>query len=187
MTNAHQPSYLIVFGDSYSDPGNYHKGRTGRDRGYWHGRFTNGPNWSDYLSACFGRPVLNFAVGGAIIDNSLPPADAVLSLPRVPDGRDAPPGDGSRVGGEPRHCYTVGSVPSICDQIDAFVADVPRYTKYVPGSVAIIAPGGNDFIWLTGPVRPQSDCILLKFAEEATCTLIRRAQVLVDKGIKRIV
>lgn len=68
---------FIVFGDSFLDAGNIQAAVgpafTDPRLGYWEGRFSDGPNWIDYLSyANFGSPTLasllggtNFAVGGA--------------------------------------------------------------------------------------------------------------------------
>ncbi|KAG2486445.1 hypothetical protein HYH03_014892 [Edaphochlamys debaryana] len=61
---------LVMFGDSYSDTG-----RTLKASGlpqpdvYWKGRYTNGPNWFDYLQqtleAKYKTRVFNYAYGGA--------------------------------------------------------------------------------------------------------------------------
>lgn len=70
-------SGLYVFGDSLVDAGNAYVGTGGdeasRDDGYFRGRFSNGPNFADYLSLALTgsssvaalRGGTNFSVGGA--------------------------------------------------------------------------------------------------------------------------
>ena len=70
-------SQLVVFGDSLIDSGNASIATGGAEApaadGYYFGRFSNGPNFADYVSASlFGTPATpallggtNFAVGGA--------------------------------------------------------------------------------------------------------------------------
>lgn len=73
-------SAFLVFGDSLSDPGNLYAatGGTIPPAPYDAGRFSNGQVWAERVAADFaaaGRPVGNFAFGGARA---------------APDGRDAP-------------------------------------------------------------------------------------------------
>lgn len=67
-------SRLVIFGDSLSDPGNL-KRRLLVFPGapYWLGRFTDGPNWSDWLVRSTDLAVQNHAYGGAVAT----PHDAV--------------------------------------------------------------------------------------------------------------
>jgi phospholipase/lecithinase/hemolysin len=57
---------IVAFGDSYADDGNFFE-LTGipRPLAYPNGRFSNGTNFIDTLSQILGRPVDNFAIGGA--------------------------------------------------------------------------------------------------------------------------
>ena len=57
---------IIAFGDSYADDGNFFE-LTGipRPAAYPNGRFSNGTNFVDTMSLLLGRPVDNFAIGGA--------------------------------------------------------------------------------------------------------------------------
>jgi len=59
---------LVVFSDSLSDSGKL-KARMHVLPGtpYWAGRFSNGPNWIDYLEAWGGVPVQNHSYGGASV------------------------------------------------------------------------------------------------------------------------
>ncbi|KAI8967895.1 GDSL-like Lipase/Acylhydrolase-domain-containing protein [Mycotypha africana] len=47
---------IVVFGDSYSDVGNVQ-------------RWSNGPNWSEYLAAAWNSSLYNFAYSGAVCDS----------------------------------------------------------------------------------------------------------------------
>lgn len=65
-------SQLYVFGDSLSDTGNVFRATRGlvppAQLGYFEGRFSNGPNWVDYLAQDLGlnpNPNTNYAFGGA--------------------------------------------------------------------------------------------------------------------------
>src|SRR4028118_1508580 len=58
---------IVAFGDSYADDGNFFE-LTGipRPLAYPNGRFSNGTNFIDTLSLILGKPVDNFAIGGAV-------------------------------------------------------------------------------------------------------------------------
>lgn len=60
-------SRVVVFGDSLSDTGNL-KERLAvfPNSPYWLGRFSNGPNWTEYFSENSGIAVQNEAFGGAV-------------------------------------------------------------------------------------------------------------------------
>jgi phospholipase/lecithinase/hemolysin len=70
---------IVIFGDSYSDNGNtFNKSSyTYPGRGYFLGHFTNGPNWSEYLSVKLGIDTMdshvfrNYAYGQAQIRGSV--------------------------------------------------------------------------------------------------------------------
>lgn len=89
--NAHAGPYsnIYVFGDSLSDSGNVFAFTTTLSAfvpvvpgapGYWDGRFSNGPNYADYLSSLLGLTLSpsigggdNYAFGGARTDSSASP------------------------------------------------------------------------------------------------------------------
>ncbi|OLY82624.1 hypothetical protein AYI68_g3250 [Smittium mucronatum] len=60
--------FLVVFGDSYSSVGN----RVGVPDIYadWYTRFSNGPVWDEYAAFNDDFTLINFAVGGALTNNS---------------------------------------------------------------------------------------------------------------------
>jgi phospholipase/lecithinase/hemolysin len=62
-------SQIYVFGDSLSDPGNDFNLSGSPPPPYFNGRFSNGPNWIDYLSQDLGlnpTPYTKLGVGGVI-------------------------------------------------------------------------------------------------------------------------
>ncbi|RUP50381.1 GDSL lipase/esterase [Jimgerdemannia flammicorona] len=63
---------IVVFGDSYSDNGNFYSMTEG---GYpkppYAKRFSNGPVWNEYLVNVTGWELENYAFGGATTDNSV--------------------------------------------------------------------------------------------------------------------
>ncbi len=112
------PTRYIVFGDSLVDAGNANIGTGGLAApaalGYFHGRFTNGPDWTDWLNKAatgsFTVPFLaggsNYAVGGArgAGDSTIPP------FPQIIPGLPSPLGIyGAAEGGtvDPTAVYTL--------------------------------------------------------------------------------
>lgn len=88
-------SNIFVFGDSLTDTGNAHLGAPSAGvpdpappaLGYFNGRFSNGPMWTDYLSQDLGFGLLeprlaggtNYSVGGA---RAVPNGDPSLDFPQ---------------------------------------------------------------------------------------------------------
>ncbi len=72
-------SSFYVLGDSLSDVGNVYDASLHREPAsppYWHGRFTNGPNWADRVADAFdaqGVRADNLAWGGALADGGAVP------------------------------------------------------------------------------------------------------------------
>ena len=59
---------LVVFGDSMSDQGLLNKNSFGllvKPDTFWKSRWSNGPNWVDYVSKALNLATYNYAVGGA--------------------------------------------------------------------------------------------------------------------------
>jgi phospholipase/lecithinase/hemolysin len=85
---ASQYSGFYVFGDSLSDVGNVFLGTGGTIPGspYFAGRFSNGPNWADDLSARLGLGAVvpslaggtDFAFGGAVTGPAVPGASTLV-------------------------------------------------------------------------------------------------------------
>ncbi|MFZ6747939.1 SGNH/GDSL hydrolase family protein [Undibacterium sp. Ren11W] len=81
--------HLVVFGDSLSDPGNLNRNSFGLlvpDKIFYHGRFSNGPIWADYVEYALHWKLDNFAVGGARTrPGAFPENLVVTSLPEQID------------------------------------------------------------------------------------------------------
>lgn len=95
-------SGVYVFGDSLSDSGNLYAATGGLipSAPYFGGRFTNGPNYADYLAALYGHSATaalfggtNYAFGGATAGGTgtaIPSLGDQVSLYRgLPGGADA--------------------------------------------------------------------------------------------------
>ncbi|KAJ1918711.1 hypothetical protein H4219_002433 [Mycoemilia scoparia] len=166
---------IAIFGDSYADAGNIYALTAGKGA-YWNGRFTNGPNWVDYLSAALRQPVFNFAVGGALINNAILP-------PRTQTGNNST--DSVDFSSSPS---SLGVMPCISTQVNAFVSN-PVYSSYAPMTTAVIEAGGNDYVWLVGNPKsgPVSVKIQQEFVERATDSIIQSSQLLVNSGVRRLV
>lgn len=60
---------LVIFGDSLSDTGNLKRRlKVFPDSPYWLGRFSNGPNWIDWLARATGVAVQDHSYGGALAE-----------------------------------------------------------------------------------------------------------------------
>ena len=69
--SAQRVDRIVAFGDSYADDGNvFELTGTPLPAPYATGRFSGGTNYVDTLSTILGVPVDNFAIGGALTDNS---------------------------------------------------------------------------------------------------------------------
>ncbi|MEM8799856.1 MAG: SGNH/GDSL hydrolase family protein [Pseudomonadota bacterium] len=135
---------LFIFGDSLVDAGNTQAAvlastggtvdPTPAEAGYFMGRFTNGPDYTDLLSqSLFGTLTTaslfggdNFSFGGARA------RDNTLDATPDPDGGDPTP--------------TGDTLPDLVAQVDAFIASGKAAGE---GSLAVINVGGNDLFDLT--------------------------------------
>lgn len=72
---------IVVFGDSLSDPGNLKRRlKIFPLAPYYLGRFSNGPNWTQYLAERTSVPVYNHAVGGSVsVPHDDIPAAGIIS------------------------------------------------------------------------------------------------------------
>jgi phospholipase/lecithinase/hemolysin len=76
-------SRVVVFGDSLSDSGNLKRRLlVFPNSPYWLGRFSNGPNWTEYLAERTGLAVQNQAYGGAVAvkHDEVPSEDLVAAI-----------------------------------------------------------------------------------------------------------
>ncbi|KAJ1912293.1 hypothetical protein H4219_005660 [Mycoemilia scoparia] len=107
---------FIVFGDSLSDNGN--KLAIFGQPAYWKGRFSNGPVWNEYAAQILNLPLVNYAVGGATSSNT------------------------ALVNGTKNGQF----IPSLIDQIDAFLKNNTNVARPEDNFVAMNI-GGNNILW----------------------------------------
>lgn len=117
-------SQLIVFGDSLSDTGNAHIGAgllhlpdpTPASVGYYDGRFSNGPEYIDYLSQqLLGHPATPYLLGGTNF----------------------------AVGGA-RATSDVGPIPDFYSQGNLYVASLGGVPAFDPNALYVVNFGSND-------------------------------------------
>jgi phospholipase/lecithinase/hemolysin len=117
-----QIKYIIAFGDSISDQGNlksWLRGVPGAP--YFGGRFSNGPNWLDYLHLETGVPIQNWAVGGAV--THMHPEDS--------------------------HRFSTHIAGSVSEQIARFAEYIQEYTPVIQdpdNTLFVVWAGGNDYL-----------------------------------------
>ncbi|KAK9763621.1 hypothetical protein K7432_009525 [Basidiobolus ranarum] len=82
---------VVLFGDSYSDVGNTYKLSKGTypPPHYYNGRFSDGPLWSEYIQELTDAEVLNYAYGGATVNNNVLQGysgfDSDIAVPSIAD------------------------------------------------------------------------------------------------------
>ena len=129
--NKSRISRIVVFGDSLSDTGNLRRklGWTGfLGPPYWLGRFSNGPNWVDYLSKRLNLAVLNFATGGAVAAkiNDVPTRNFKAYV---------------EIGGQ---LIISGSTT---DQVNRYISSLSRKKVKSPdNTLYVLAIGANDYV-----------------------------------------
>ncbi|PWA00603.1 hypothetical protein BB558_003342 [Smittium angustum] len=135
---------ICAFGDSSIDCGNvfFKSGGNVPKPPYHKGRFTNGWTWADLLSIYYKAQIINYAHGGATLDNQIVSGSAKTS-------------DGSRI-----------VVPGVKQQISEFISLIPPPSKTTHDSVIktslkeffgdktlfLISCGSND---LTSIIMPE--------------------------------
>lgn len=166
---------IVAFGDSYADDGNlFELLGIPRPASYPNGRFSNGTNFVDTMGLLLGRPIQNFAIGGAFTGNGN------INGPGIPGfvteyqsflsggGPAAFPRTNSRfdpndllvisIGGNDARAYerSLGLSPTAA-QIQGLIAGVPaqaalRVTEATTGLNALVAAGARNITFLAGDV-----------------------------------
>lgn len=130
-SNKHTITRMVIFGDSLSDTGNL-KSRLVVFPGapYWIGRFSNGPNWVDYLEAGQDIAVQNHAYGGAsITHHGHKPGEGIIAQVKQ--------------GGQ---LFVTGSLDQ---QVDDYIANnlADGQLAQADRTLFLIWGGANDYIW----------------------------------------
>ncbi len=173
--SAQRVSRIVAFGDSYADDGNLFE-LLGIPRPiiYGNGRFSDGTNFVDTMALLLGRPVDNFAIGGAFTGNgningpgipgfvtewqSYLAGGGPAAFPRV--SGTFGPNDlvVVSIGGNDARAYerSLGLNPSAA-QIAGLIAGVPaqaaqRVTEATAGLNALVNAGARNITFLAGDV-----------------------------------
>ncbi len=122
---------MVIFGDSLTDTGRLkHRLHVFPGSPYWLGRFSNGPNWVDYLAAETGLAAQNHSYGGAsVTSHEVMPGDELFA--RIKQGGQL---------------LVTGSLEQQVDDylrqnLDGTRVQQPQRTAFV------IWAGANDYIW----------------------------------------
>ncbi|KAK3847853.1 MAG: GDSL lipase/esterase [Linnemannia gamsii] len=114
---------ILVFGDSYSDVGNVYKlsNHAWPIKDYDHGRFSNGPVWSEHVASHKNLKLKNYAYGGATTDSTFVQgySGAASDLP----------------------------VPGFIQQIDQYYAKNPLPKRDLASSIFVVDFQGNDYFF----------------------------------------
>ncbi|KAK3836931.1 MAG: GDSL lipase/esterase [Linnemannia elongata] len=114
---------LLVFGDSYSDIGNVYKlsNKAWPLKTYDHGRFSNGPVWSEHVARHKHLTLKNYAFGGATTDA------------KYVQGYSGAASD--------------LAVPGFIQQIDQYYSPKPIPKKDLASSLFVVDFQGNDYFF----------------------------------------
>ncbi|KAF9126376.1 hypothetical protein BGW39_006681 [Mortierella sp. 14UC] len=114
---------ILVFGDSYSDVGNVYKltNHAWPIKAYNHGRFTNGPVWSEHVARHKHLKLTNYAFGGSTTDSTFVQGYSGAAS-------DVP-------------------VPGFIQQIDQHYAKHPLPKKDLASSIFVVDFQGNDYFF----------------------------------------
>lgn len=170
-------SRLVAFGDSLSDTGNLKRRLLIFPASpYWLGRFSNGPNWTDYLAERTGLSIQNHAYGGAVaIKHEDVPSDSILTSIQT----------GAQL-------LLTGSLDR---QVEDYLArDLPTGALEAPDeTVFLIWGGANDYISkepFTGEIgtlldTPEGEAGYRRVVDEAVTALAEQARRLHAAGARR--
>ncbi|ORX80504.1 hypothetical protein K493DRAFT_389948 [Basidiobolus meristosporus CBS 931.73] len=125
---------LVIFGDSFSDTGNVYtlSNKTHPPSYYYNGHFSNGKMWPEYVQEVTTWRVINYAYGGATVNNNI-------------------------VQGYTGANYDI-KVPGVAQQIEAHKEYLAKNPKEVsPNSTLyVIEAAGNDYFYGGPSITPDS-------------------------------
>jgi phospholipase/lecithinase/hemolysin len=121
---------IYAFGDSITDTGNVSSvtGGTFPPFPYFNGRFSNGPNWIDYLSQSLGLSSPTPFLSG------LPPTNGINFA------------TGGATTGSDNTIDLIPGLPGLQQQIAAFTSLIPAGASADPNSLYIVWGGANDYL-----------------------------------------
>ncbi|KAI9501728.1 hypothetical protein GGI25_004357 [Coemansia spiralis] len=157
---------LYIFGDSLSDIGTLKQLTLGLipPKPYWEGRFSSGPNWSEYAAKLLGFNLYNKAIGGSTSDNK---NSALLNFSPI----ELPI-----------------NIPSSQDQINYFKITQPFYSQSATRSldIAVLEIGANDFFAQVLNLATNT-LTVDSFVETLSNTVINQLEQLRKIGFKNVV
>lgn len=163
---------LVVFGGSFSDSGQL--GTKMLDAlvpkcSYWNHRFSNGPNWNDYISGALGLTHRSYAVGGAetLIENTESGWKRILKFLDPRNVRDS------------AQDILLSPFPK---QIDQWEKDQKKKPKDLEKTLFVIWVGPNDYLYHGKEAQDASGKLDDAVADE----LIKKVQVGIVEGVERL-
>jgi len=189
--SAQRVNNIVAFGDSYADDGNlFELLGIPRPASYPNGRFSNNTNFVDTMGLLLGRPIQNFAIGGAFTGTgningpgipgfvteyqSFLAGGGPAAFPRTTGRFD--PNDllVISIGGNDARAYerSLGLNPNAA-QIAGLLAGVPaqatqRVTEATTGLNALVAAGARNITFLAGDVGRLPEVVGLPVAAVGT-------------------
>ncbi|NEO01704.1 MAG: SGNH/GDSL hydrolase family protein [Moorea sp. SIO3I7] len=144
-------SKMYIFGDSLSDQGNLFNATAEQippSPPYFEGRFSNGPNWVDYLA---GDLELNPTLFTTLGSGAIPTEGINFAF------------GGSTTGTENTVALTFSGLtglPGLEQQIDAFTVPLIQAGQSAdPEALYIVWAGGNDYLPTQGSFEPFTDTV----------------------------
>ncbi|PVU92952.1 hypothetical protein BB559_003524 [Furculomyces boomerangus] len=158
-----QPNpHLIVFGNSLSDVNNRNVfSEYVSPIPYWHGRFSNGPVWNEYLAYFSNYTLINFAVGGAVSNDTF-----VNSI------------SGQNI-----------TLPSANDQVDLYQSvfgNLITNKTAIQNDIGVIEIGGNDALYSI-PGMLTKNITFETFSTGYVYSVINAAQKFINLGYRKII
>ncbi|KAI8318445.1 hypothetical protein GQ54DRAFT_321867 [Martensiomyces pterosporus] len=151
---------LYIFGDSFSDIGTFKELTLGLlpSSPYWHGRFSSGPVWNEYLALLLNYSLYSMAVGGSKSANT--GSSGILSI----------------------------NIPSTQNQINFFRLINPLYSQRASRNldVAILEIGANDFLGNVSQISANTQTVD-SFVNTLSNTVIGQLDQLRSIGFRNIV
>ncbi len=171
------PSQFVVFGDSFLDAGSVNRFTGGAlapaEAGFWKGRWSDGPNWVDYLGfASFGTTTKAFNAG--VGPGQLPPPFQ-LGATNFAIG-------GARGSGD--DVQMTGTIPGLNTQLAFYSGYLAQFGQGVdPDALYIINFGNNDVNYIQSLADPAEQAAV---ADAYVTNMTNAALLLAGAGANHI-
>lgn len=163
---AFTPSQFVVFGDSFLDAGAVNHATDGlfapASQGFWQGRFSDGPNWIDYLGyANFGVATKAFNRGADVL-----PPPFTLGATNFAVG-------GARASGD--DVQPIGTIPGLPTQMALYQGYLASTGQTVDSNALYVLNFGNNDVTLIESI--QDDPELTPVEKSAQIAAVQNAYV----------